>query len=73
MTFCDKLMAVTGYPAHTFLIFMPAAGRLPECEGSHKQLLELMHSEGRGSERGLVDTVVDFLHKLGLKEEDGSN
>ena len=34
--------------------------------------LDLMQSEDRESKRGLVDAVVDFLHKSGLKEEAGS-
>ncbi|KAK9066524.1 hypothetical protein SSX86_013847 [Deinandra increscens subsp. villosa] len=34
--------------------------------------LDLMHSEDRESKRGLIDAVVDFLHKSGLKEEAGS-
>ncbi|VFQ86619.1 unnamed protein product [Cuscuta campestris] len=36
------------------------------------RFLDFMHSEDRESKRGLVDAVVDFLHKSGLKEEAGS-
>ena len=73
MTFCGKLMAVTGHPAHTFLMSMPAAGPDGQNVKDHmSSFLELMHSEDRESKRGLVDAVVDFLHKSGLKEEAGS-
>ncbi|KAG6401714.1 hypothetical protein SASPL_138578 [Salvia splendens] len=33
--------------------------------------LDMMHSEDRESKRGLVDAVIDFFHKTGLKEEAG--
>lgn len=73
MTFCCDLMAVTSHPAHTFLLSMPAAGPDGQNVRDHvSSFLDLMHSEDRESKRGLVDAVVDFLHKSGLKEEAGS-
>ncbi|XP_009343436.2 pentatricopeptide repeat-containing protein At1g74750 [Pyrus x bretschneideri] len=71
--FCGELMAVTGHPAHTFLLSMPSAGPDGQNVRDHMcRFLDLMHSEDRESKRGLVDAVVDFLHKAGLKEEAGS-
>ncbi|CAH2036915.1 unnamed protein product [Thlaspi arvense] len=73
MGFCGQLMASTGHPAHMFLLKMPPAG--PDGQNVRKHVnsfLDLMHSEDRESKRGLVDAVVDFLHKSGLKEEAGS-
>ncbi|ESQ34906.1 hypothetical protein EUTSA_v10009547mg [Eutrema salsugineum] len=73
MGFCGQLMASTGHPAHTFLLKMPPAGPDGQNVRNHvNNFLELMHSEDRESKRGLVDAVVDFLHKSGLKEEAGS-
>lgn len=73
MTFCRQLMEVTGHPAHKFLLSMPAAGPDGQNVRDHVgTFLDLMHSEDRESKRGLVDAVVDFLHKSGLKEEAGS-
>lgn len=73
MGFCGELMAVTGHPAHMFLLSMPAAGPDGQNVRDHvSKFLDLMHSEDRESKRGLVDAVVDFLHKSGLKEEAGS-
>ena len=73
MGFCGQLMSVTGHPAHTFLLSMPAAGPDGQNVRAHvNKFLDLMHSEDRESKRGLVDAVVDFLHKSGLKEEAGS-
>ncbi|ONI08547.1 hypothetical protein PRUPE_5G184700 [Prunus persica] len=73
MDFCCELMAVTGHPAHTFLLSMPSAGPDGQNVREHmSRFLDLMHSEDRESKRGLVDAVVDFLHKSGLKEEAGS-
>ncbi|KAK9925907.1 hypothetical protein M0R45_023168 [Rubus argutus] len=73
MEFCCELMAVTRHPAHTFLLSMPSAGPDGENVREHmSRFLDLMHSEDRESKRGLVDAVVDFLHKSGLKEEAGS-
>lgn len=73
MGFCCELMAVTGHPAHTFLQSMPAAGPDGQNVRDHvSKFLDLMHSEDREGKRGLVDAVVDFLHKSGLKEEAGS-
>ncbi|XP_014498102.1 pentatricopeptide repeat-containing protein At1g18900 [Vigna radiata var. radiata] len=73
MCFCRELMAVTGHPAHAFLQSMPAAGPDGQNVRDHvSRFLDLMHSEDREGKRGLVDAVVDFLHKSGLKEEAGS-
>lgn len=73
MGFCCELMAVTGHPAHVFLSSMPASGPDGQNVRDHaSNFLDLMHSEDRESKRGLVDAVVDFLHKTGLKEEAGS-
>ena len=73
MGFCCKLMAITGHPAHAFLLSMPAAGPDGQNVRDHvSKFLDLMHSEDREGKRGLVDAVVDFLHKSGLKEEAGS-
>ncbi|KAK2999833.1 hypothetical protein RJ639_022662 [Escallonia herrerae] len=73
MAFCGELMAVTSHPAHRFLLSMPAAGPDGQNVREHvSTFLDLMHSEDRESKRGLVDAVVDFLHKSGLKEEAGS-
>lgn len=73
MGFCCKLMATTGHPAHTFLLSMPSAGPDGQNVRDHaSRFLDLMHSEDREGKRGLVDAVVDFLHKSGLKEEAGS-
>ncbi|KAJ7956326.1 Pentatricopeptide repeat-containing protein family [Quillaja saponaria] len=70
---CCQLMAVTGHPAHTFLLSMPGAGPDGQNVRDHvSNFLDLMHTEDRESKRGLVDAVVDFLHKSGLKEEAGS-
>ncbi|MCL7043014.1 hypothetical protein MKW94_004527 [Papaver nudicaule] len=74
MGFCWKLMAVTGHPAHAFLVSMPSSG----LDGGlnvrkhASNFFDLMHSEDRESKRGLVDAVIDFLHKSGLREEAGS-
>ncbi|XVF12008.1 hypothetical protein REPUB_Repub08aG0077600 [Reevesia pubescens] len=73
MGFCCQLMAVTGHPAHMFLLSMPSAGPDGQNVRDHvDKFLDMMHSEDRESKRGLVDAVVDFLHKSGLKEEAGS-
>ncbi|OIT04897.1 PREDICTED: pentatricopeptide repeat-containing protein At1g74750-like isoform X2 [Nicotiana attenuata] len=73
MSFCCELMAVTRHPAHTFLLTMPPAGPDGQNVRDHvSSFLDLMHSEDRESKRGLVDAVVDFMHKSGLKEEAGS-
>ncbi|XP_027123795.1 pentatricopeptide repeat-containing protein At1g74750-like [Coffea arabica] len=73
MSFCCQLMAVTCHPAHMFLLSMPAAGPDGQNVRDHaSNFLDFMHSEDRESKRGLVDAVVDFLHKTGLKEEAGS-
>ncbi|XP_050223559.1 pentatricopeptide repeat-containing protein At1g18900 [Mercurialis annua] len=70
--YCD-LMEVTAHPAHMFLSSMPSAGPDGQNVRDHaSKFLDLMHSEDRESKRGLVDAVVDFLHKSGLKEEAGS-
>ncbi|KAM7254646.1 hypothetical protein ACFE04_004026 [Oxalis oulophora] len=68
-----ELMAISGHPAHMFLLSMPAAGPDGENVRGHvTKFLDLMHSEDRESKRGLIDSVVHFLHKSGLKEEAGS-
>ncbi|XP_022738556.1 pentatricopeptide repeat-containing protein At1g74750-like [Durio zibethinus] len=73
MGFCCQLMAVTGHPAHMFLLSMPSAGPDGQNVRDHMdKFLDTMHSEDRESKRGLVDALVDFLHKSGLKEEAGS-
>ncbi|GAA0170144.1 hypothetical protein LIER_24473 [Lithospermum erythrorhizon] len=73
MGFCCQLMAVTCHPAHTFLLTMPASGPDGQKVRDHaSSFLDMMHSEDRESKRGLIDAVVDFLHKTGLKEEAGS-
>ncbi|VVA95280.1 unnamed protein product [Arabis nemorensis] len=73
MGFCCELMAVSGHPAHLFLLRMPPAGPDGQKVRDHvSSFLDFMHSEDRESKRGLMDAVVDFLHKSGLKEEAGS-
>ncbi|XP_021761691.1 pentatricopeptide repeat-containing protein At1g18900-like isoform X1 [Chenopodium quinoa] len=73
MGFCGQLMAITGHPAHVFLLNMPASGPDGQNVRDHVgRFLDVMHSEDRESKRGLIDAVVDFLHKSGLKEEAGS-
>ncbi|CAH2067291.1 unnamed protein product [Thlaspi arvense] len=73
MGFCGQLMAVSGHPAHMFLLKMPPAGPDGQNVRDHvSDFLDYMHSEDRESKRGLMDAVVDFLHKSGLKEEAGS-
>ncbi|KAL2244183.1 UNVERIFIED_CONTAM: Pentatricopeptide repeat-containing protein [Sesamum indicum] len=73
MAFCCELMTITGHPAHTFLLSMPAPGPDGQNVRDHvSNFLDMMHSEDRESKRGLVDAVIDFFHKTGLKEEAGS-
>lgn len=73
MGFCHQLMAITGHPAHMFLLSLPESGPDGQNVRDHvSRFLDVMHSEDRESKRGLVDAVVDFLHKSGLKEEAGS-
>ncbi|KAK9684622.1 hypothetical protein RND81_10G221200 [Saponaria officinalis] len=73
MGFCGQLMAITRHPAHVFLLTMPSAGPDGKNVRDHAgRFFDMMHSEDRESKRGLVDAVVDFLHKSGLKEEAGS-
>ncbi|KAG8379104.1 hypothetical protein BUALT_Bualt07G0053400 [Buddleja alternifolia] len=73
MAFCGELMTVTRHPAHTFLLSMPAPGPNGQNVRDHvSNFLDMMHSEDRESKRGLVDAVIDFFHKTGLKEEAGS-
>nr|UPT48444.1 pentatricopeptide repeat protein AaPPR84 [Agave angustifolia]UPT48503.1 pentatricopeptide repeat protein AaPPR196 [Agave angustifolia] len=72
MRLCSKLMAITGHPAHVFLQSLPNAEPGGQNVRDHaSQFLELIHSEDRESKRGLLDAVIDFLHKSGLKEEAG--
>ncbi|KAJ1691726.1 hypothetical protein LUZ63_015881 [Rhynchospora breviuscula] len=69
---CCELMAVTGHPAHMFLVYLPNAEPGGQNIRDHAgRFLDLMHTEDRESKRGLVDAVVDFLHRSGLKEEAG--
>ncbi|KAH0875902.1 hypothetical protein HID58_073264 [Brassica napus] len=72
--FCGQLMAVSGHPAHTFLLKMPPAGsdNGQKVRDHVSSFLDYMHSEDRESKRGLIDAIVEFLHKSGLKEEAGS-
>ncbi|KAL3819350.1 hypothetical protein ACJIZ3_005255 [Penstemon smallii] len=73
MAFCGELMTVTNHPAHTFLLSMPAPGPDGQNVREHVcEFLDMMHSEDRESKRGLVDAVIDFFYKTGLKEEAGS-
>ncbi|XP_028231434.1 pentatricopeptide repeat-containing protein At1g74750-like isoform X2 [Glycine soja] len=73
MGFFCELMAVTGHPAHAFLLSMPAAGPDGQNVRDHvSKFLDMMHTEDREGKRGLVDSVVNFLNKSGLKEEAGS-
>nr|KAJ0210289.1 hypothetical protein LSAT_V11C400199080 [Lactuca sativa] len=73
MRFFHEVMCLTGHPADRFLRSMPSAGPDGQNVRDHvTKFLDLMHSEDRESKRGLVDAVVDFLHKSGLKEEAGS-
>ncbi|KAK4776445.1 hypothetical protein SAY86_005133 [Trapa natans] len=73
MSFCCRLMATTGHPAHMFLQSLPDSGPDGQNVRDHVgRFLDLLHSEDRESKRGLVDAVVDFLHKSGLKEQAGS-
>ncbi|CAH8381254.1 unnamed protein product [Eruca vesicaria subsp. sativa] len=73
MSYCGQLMASTGHPAHMFLLKMPSASPDGQNVRNHvNSFLDLMHSEDRESKRGLVDAVVDFLHKSGQREEAGS-
>lgn len=73
MGLCHELMAATGHPAHSFLQSMPAASPDGQNVRNHTNIfLDQMHSEDLESKRGLVDAVVDFLHKAGLKEEASS-
>lgn len=72
MAVCCELMSITGHPAHSFLSSLPDSEPSGENVRGHAgRFLDLMHSEDRESKRGLVDAVVDFLHKSGLKEEAG--
>ncbi|WOL15239.1 hypothetical protein Cni_G24020 [Canna indica] len=72
MGLCCKLMAITGHPAHSFLLSLPDAEPNGVNVKAHaSNFFDLMHSEDRESKRGLVDAVIDFLHKCGLKEEAG--
>ncbi|XP_042512246.1 pentatricopeptide repeat-containing protein At1g18900-like isoform X2 [Macadamia integrifolia] len=59
--------------AYTMLQSMMRSGPDGQNVREHaSNFLELVHSEDRESKRGLVDAVIDFLHKSGLKEEAGS-
>lgn len=70
MGLCCELMAITGHPAHMFLLSLPKAEPGGQNVRDHaSSFLDLMHSEDRESKRGLLDAVIDFMHKSGLKEE----
>lgn len=72
MDLCCQLMAITGHPAHMFLLYLPDAEPGGQNVRDHtRYFLDMMHSEDRESKRGLMDAVIDFLHKSGLKEEAG--
>ncbi|XP_037438938.1 pentatricopeptide repeat-containing protein At1g18900-like [Triticum dicoccoides] len=72
MGLCCQLMAITGHPAHMFLLYLPDAEPGGENVRDHaRYFLDMMHSEDRESKRGIMDAVIDFLHKSGLKEEAG--
>lgn len=72
MGLCCQLMATTGHPAHMFLLYLPDAEPGGQNVQDHtRYFLDMMHSEDRESKRGLMDAVIDFLHKSGLKEEAG--
>ncbi|XP_042416551.1 pentatricopeptide repeat-containing protein At1g74750-like isoform X2 [Zingiber officinale] len=69
---CCELMAITGHPAHSFLLSLPDPEPNGENVKAHARgFFNLVHSEDRESKRGLVDAIVDFLRKSGLKEEAG--
>ncbi|PKA56813.1 Pentatricopeptide repeat-containing protein [Apostasia shenzhenica] len=71
-SFCCEMMAITGHPAHTFLLSLPDADVSGKNVKDHaSNFFDLVHSEDRESKRGIVDALVDFLHKSGLKEEAG--
>ncbi|XP_041998820.1 pentatricopeptide repeat-containing protein At1g74750-like isoform X1 [Salvia splendens] len=73
MSFCCDLMTASRHPAHTFLLSMPAPGPDGQNVRDHvSNFLDMMHSEDRESKRGLVDAVIDFFQKTGLKEEAGT-
>ncbi|XP_062202897.1 pentatricopeptide repeat-containing protein At1g18900-like [Phragmites australis] len=72
MGLCCQLMAITGHPAHMFLLYLPDAEPGGQNVRDHtRYFLDMMHSEDRESKRGLMDAVINFLHKSGLKEEAG--
>ncbi|XP_022852663.1 pentatricopeptide repeat-containing protein At1g74750-like [Olea europaea var. sylvestris] len=73
MSYCRELMTVTGHPVHTFLLSMPTPGPDGQNVRDHvSNFLDMMHSEDRESKRGLMDAVIDFFHKSGLKDIAGS-
>lgn len=68
----SSLMASTRHPAHSFLLALPAAEPGGQNVRDHAaSFFDMMHSEDRESKRGLVDAVINFLHKSDLKEEAG--
>ncbi|KAL1541567.1 pentatricopeptide repeat protein [Salvia divinorum] len=72
MAFCCDLMTMSGHLAHRFLHSLPTPGPDDQNVRDHvSNFLDVMHSEDRESKRGLVDAVIDFFHKTGLKEEAG--
>lgn len=69
---CSSLMASTRHPAHSFLLGLPAAEPGGQNVRDHAaSFFDMIHSEDRESKRGLVDSVINFLHKSDLKEEAG--
>ncbi|XP_047978103.1 pentatricopeptide repeat-containing protein At1g74750-like [Salvia hispanica] len=72
MAFCCDLMTASGHLAHKFLHSLPTPGPDGQNVRDHvSNFLDMMNSEDRESKRGLVDAVIDFFHKTGLKEEAG--
>jgi len=67
-----SLMASTRHPAHSFLLALPTAEPGGQNVRDHAAgFFDMMHSEDQESKRGLVDAVINFLHKSDLKEEAG--
>ncbi|XP_078429881.1 pentatricopeptide repeat-containing protein At1g74750-like [Wolffia australiana] len=70
---CYEMMGLTGHPAHKFLLSLPEAEPGGNNVKDHAgTFLDLMRGEDRESRRGIVDSMVDFLQKTGLREEAGS-
>eukprot|EP01018_Ginkgo_biloba_P003856 Gb_10339 [translate_table: standard] len=72
MDLCSSLMASTGHPTHSFLLSLPAAEPGGQNVREHvANFFDMMHSEDQESKRGLVDAVINFLHRADFKEEAG--